>query len=98
MLELIVLLVVCALIGLAGLGAIGWTLLSGEELGVESIFLALVGLLLAGLFFGLSAWIARRSPLGELWRAKAAAGAVPAETPPPQKSEEVPEKAPKSAS
>ncbi len=98
MLELIALFVFCVLVGLACLGVIVWTLLSGGGVGVEFIFLVHVSLLLTGLFFGLAFWIATRSPLRALWRAKSSEGTAQAELSPPQQSPEVQDKVSKPAS
>jgi len=63
MMELILLMVFSGLLGLGCLGAVGWVLLSGAEVGVERIFLVGMCLLLAALFFGMSGWIALQGPL-----------------------------------
>ena len=95
MLELLLLLLFCVLIGLGCLGAIAWVLLRGVEIGVELIFLLHVCALLAVLFLGFSGWIATRSPLRALWKPEAAANPKSA---PASKQESAPEEASKSAS
>lgn len=87
MLELILLFVFCVVGGLACLGAMGWALLSPVEVGVERIFLLIVCLLVAGLFFGMAAWIARQGPLRQLWKAEAKGAAPEAPKAPAQKQE-----------
>ena len=96
MLELLLLLLFCVLIGLGCLGAIAWVLLSGVEIGVELIFLLHVCALLAVLFLGFSGWIVARSPLRALWKAEEAT-ANP-KSAPASKQESAPEEASKSAS
>ena len=60
MMELLVLLVFCLLIALGCFGSIGWVLLSGEELGVERIFLVIVCSVLGFLFLGIAGWLSVR--------------------------------------
>ena len=64
--ELLILAVACALIGLGSLAGTAWVVLGGEDIGVERIFLLLVGLLLAAVFLGLAGWVARQGPLRNL--------------------------------
>jgi len=78
MLELLLLFLFCVLIGLSCLGAMAWVLLSGSEIGVERIFLLIVGSLVAVLFFGFSGWLITRSPLRALWKVEAAPQPAPA--------------------
>ena len=78
MLELLLLFLFCVLIGLSCLGAMAWVLLSGAEIGVERIFLLMVGSLVAVLFFGFSGWLITRTPLRALWKAEAASPPAPA--------------------
>ena len=73
MIELTVLAVICALVGLGCLGALGWALLGSEDNGVERIFLLHVWLILGLLFLGMSAWIARLGPLRDLGKKRAQA-------------------------
>lgn len=94
MLELLLLLLFCALIGIGCVGAIAWVLLSGAAIGVERIFLLIVCSLLAVLFFGISGWIATCTPLRTLWKAEAAPQPAPN---PASKQEAAPEEASKSA-
>ena len=95
MLELLLLLAFCVLIGLGCLGAIAWVVLGGEEIGVERIFLVIVSFLVASLFLGISGWIVTRSPLRALWKPEATANPKSA---PASKQESAPEEASKSAS
>ncbi|MBI1956077.1 MAG: hypothetical protein HYS38_06745 [Acidobacteria bacterium] len=87
MLELILLFVFCVVGGLACLGAMGWALLSSVEVGVEKIFLLIVSLLSAALFFGMAAWIALRSSLWQLWKGEAKGAAPETSIAPAQKQE-----------
>lgn len=64
--EMLILTVFCALVGLGCLGGVLWALTSGVEVGVGRIFVLLVGLLFAGLFLGMAGWIARQGPLKSL--------------------------------
>jgi len=73
MLELTVLAVICALVGLGCLGGLAWALLGAEDFGVERIFLLHVWLILGLLFLGMSAWIARMGPLKDLGKKRAEA-------------------------
>ena len=95
MLELLLLLVFCVLIGLGCLGAIAWVVLSGEEIGVERIFLVIVSFLVASLFLGIAGWIITRSPLRTMGKPEAAANPKSA---PASKQKAAPEEASKSAS
>jgi len=61
--ELTVLAILCALIGLGCFGGIAWTLFGAEDAGVERIFLLLVWLLFGLIFLGLAGWIAKLGPL-----------------------------------
>ena len=72
MLELLLLVAFCVLVGLACVATIGWALLGGVEIGIERIFLLHVAGVLALLFFGLAGWIVVRSPLRTLWKPAAA--------------------------
>ena len=63
MMEMVVLAVFCALLGLACVGGMAWAVVGGEDVGVGRIFLLLVWLILALLFFGMAAWIARQRML-----------------------------------
>ncbi|MBI4460501.1 MAG: hypothetical protein HY648_10645 [Acidobacteria bacterium] len=87
MLELIILFVFCVLVGLGCLGAMGWALLSPEEVGVGKIFLLIVSLLVALLFLGMATWIALRSPFRQLWKTEPAAAAPDAQKTLAQKQE-----------
>ena len=78
MLELILLLVFCVLLGVSSLGVIGWVLLSGAEIGIERIFLVHVSLLVAALFFGFAGWIAMQPSIRRLWKREATAKAASA--------------------
>lgn len=70
MLELILLFAFCVLLGLGCLGVMGWVLLGSVETGVELIFLLIVCLSLAAVFFGMAAWIAWHDPVRQLWRSR----------------------------
>ena len=61
--ELLILTVLCALVGLGCLGGVAWAIVGGEDVGVELIFLLHVWLLFAALFLGVAVWIARQGPL-----------------------------------
>ena len=61
MMEMMVLALFCALIGLACVGGMAWALVGGEDVGVGRIFIVLVSLILALLFFGMAAWISRQA-------------------------------------
>ena len=63
MMEMVVLAVFCALLGLACVGGMAWAVVGGEDVGVGRIFLLLVWLILALLFFSMAAWIARQRML-----------------------------------
>ena len=95
MLELLLLVAFCVLVGLACVATIAWALLSGVEIGIERIFLLHVAAVMALLFFGLAGWIAVRSTLRTLW--KPAAAPQPAVAP-ALKQEKAPEEASKTAS
>lgn len=71
--ELLILTVLCALVGLGCLGGAVWAVVGGEDVGVELIFMLLVWLLFAALFLGMAGWIARQRPLKNLGK-KATAG------------------------
>ena len=73
MIELTVLAVICALVGLGCLGGFAWAILGAEDNGVERIFLVHVWLILGFLFLGMSAWIARVGPLKHLGKKRAEA-------------------------
>ena len=64
--ELLILSVFCALVGLGCLGGAAWAVIGGEDVGVELIFLLHVWLLFAALFLGMAVWIARQGPLKNL--------------------------------
>ena len=96
MLELLLLLAFCVLDGLSCLEAIAWVVLSGEEIGVERIFLVIVSFLVASLFLGISGWIVTRTPFRALWKTEEAT-ANP-KSAPASKQEAAPEEASKSAS
>ena len=87
MTELIILFVFCVLVGLSCLGAMGWALLSSVEVGVGRIFLLIVSLFLAVLFFGMAAWMALGSPLRQLWKAEAKGATPEVQKAPAQKQE-----------
>jgi len=95
MMELILLMVFSGLLGLGCLGAVGWVLLSGAEVGVERIFLVGMCLLLAALFFGMSGWIALQGPLQKLTRSETAPNPESASAP---KQKAAPKEVQKSAS
>lgn len=78
MMEMMVWAAICALIGLGCFGGIAWTLLSGEDTGVERIFLVHVWLILGLLFLGLAAWIAKQGPLKRVAKAAPESAAAPA--------------------
>jgi hypothetical protein len=61
--EMLILTVFSALVGLGCLGGVVWAMTSGEEVGVGRIFMVLVGLLFAALFLGMAGWIARQQLL-----------------------------------
>ncbi|MBI3895066.1 MAG: hypothetical protein HY313_03955 [Acidobacteria bacterium] len=89
MVELILLFAFCALLGLASLGAMGWALWSSEEVGVELIFLLMVCLISAALFWGMAAWMALQSPLRQLWKPETNSAASEAQKASAQKQETV---------
>lgn len=95
MLELLLLVAFCVLVGLACVGTIAWVLFGGVEVGIERIFLLQVAGVMALLFFGLAGWIVLRSPLRSLWKptVKTQPVAAPASNP-----EKAPEEASKTAS
>jgi hypothetical protein len=64
--ELLILMVLSALVGLGCLGGAAWAVFGGEEVGVGRIFILLVGLMFAALFLGMAAWVARQGPLKNL--------------------------------
>ncbi|MBI4460141.1 MAG: hypothetical protein HY648_08800 [Acidobacteria bacterium] len=97
MLESIILFVFLVLTGLASLGAIGWTLFSPVEVGVEKIFLLIVCLSVAALFLGGAAWMAVYSPLRRLWKPEKQA-APEAQKLPAEKQEGTAREAQKSSS
>jgi len=61
--ELWILALLCALLGLGCLGGAVFAITGGMDVGVELIFLLHVWLLFAALFLGMAAWIARQGPL-----------------------------------
>ena len=63
MMEMVITALFCALLGLACVGGMAWAVVGGEDVGVGRIFLLLVWLVLALLFFGMAAWIARQALL-----------------------------------
>ncbi|MBI2819303.1 MAG: hypothetical protein HYX73_04920 [Acidobacteria bacterium] len=72
--ELLILTVLCALVGLGCLGGAVWAVVGGEDVGVELIFMLLVWLLFAALFLGMAGWIARQGPLKNLGKKKTPPG------------------------
>ena len=95
MLELLLLVAFCVLVGLACVATIGWALLSGVEIGIERIFLLHVAGVMALLFFGLAAWIVARSPLRTMLKPAAASQSATAAA---AKEAKAPEEASKTAS
>jgi hypothetical protein len=95
MLELLLLVAFCVLVGLACVATIGWTLLSGVEIGIERIFLLHVAGVMALLFFGLAGWIVARSPLRTMLKPAAAPQSA---ANPAAKEEKAPEEASKTVS
>ena len=98
MLELFLLSAISALLGLGCLGAVGWALVGAEDTGVEQIFLVLVWLLLAVVFLGMSAWIARQGPLKQLGKKPAEANFAKAKEASAQQQEAAREEVQKPAS
>lgn len=66
-------LIIFALSTLAGLGCLGivaWTILNPETLDVDKIFSVAACLVVALVFFSISAWTLFHTRLRELWRAE----------------------------
>ena len=59
--ELMVLTAVCALVGLGCLGGAAFSVLGGEDVGVERIFMLLVWVMFGAMFLSLAAWIAKQT-------------------------------------
>jgi hypothetical protein len=76
--ELLILSGLCALIGLGCLGGAVFSLLGGEDVGVERIFLVIVWGMFGMLFLGMAGWIARQGPLKKTAPKEARESAAPA--------------------
>jgi hypothetical protein len=69
--EITILAIISALIGIACLTGAAWAVISGLDVGVEVIFLIHVWLALAATFLGMAGWIARQGPLRNLGKKSA---------------------------
>ncbi len=64
--EITILAIISALIGVGCLAGAAWAVISGLDVGVEVIFLVHTWLVLAAIFLGMAWWIARQGPLRNL--------------------------------
>ncbi len=93
--ELIILLLIYLLSGLAALTVAGWVMVSGQFFDIDGLFLALVCLSLAAVFLGAFALSVRKGEFSQVLskvRGRKKAAPEPAESAAPAQSERQPAK------